>query len=326
MNYSGNLTNSRFEKHKLKESVIAYLKQLAKGIYKTRYLQLLALPGLIYFLIFQYVPMYGVIIAFKDYKVQDGIMGSDWVGFANFIKFFKNPYFWRLIRNTLLINIYQLLFVFPIPIAFALLLNELHNKYYKRFVQTVSYLPHFISLPAIIGILVMFLSPTDGMINKFIVEFLGGESIYFMADPGWFRPLYIISSIWTGIGWGAIIYLAALSNVDQSLYEAAGIDGATRFQMMRHISIPSIAPTIIIMLLLNIGKIMSLGSEKVLLMQSPLNYETSDVISTFVYRRGLQYAEYSYTTAVSVFNSIINIVILVIANRVSKKVSETSLW
>lgn len=326
MNHSGNLSNTIFKKRKSKENVLAYLRKLAKGIYKTRYLQLLALPGLIYFLVFEYVPMYGVIIAFKDYKVQDGIMGSDWVGFANFIKFFKNPYFWRLIRNTLLINIYQLLLVFPIPIAFALLLNELRNKYYKRFVQTVSYLPHFISLPAIIGILVMFLSPTDGIINKFIVEFLGRESIYFMADPNWFRPLYIISSIWTGIGWGAIIYLAALSNVDQSLYEAAGIDGATRFQMMRHISIPSIAPTIIIMLLLNIGKIMSLGSDKVLLMQSPLNYETSDVISTFVYRRGLQYAEYSYTTAVSVFNSIINIVILVTANRVSKKVSETSLW
>lgn len=326
MNHSSNLSNTIFKKHKSKENVIAYLRELAKGIYKTRYLQLLALPGLIYFLVFEYVPMYGVIIAFKDYKVQDGIMGSDWVGFANFIKFFKNPYFWRLIRNTLLINIYQLLLVFPIPIAFALLLNELRNKYYKRFVQTVSYLPHFISLPAIIGILVMFLSPTDGIINKFIVEFLGRESIYFMADPSWFRPLYIISSIWTGIGWGAIIYLAALSNVDQSLYEAAGIDGATRFQMMRHISIPSIAPTIIIMLLLNIGKIMSLGSEKVLLMQSPLSYETSDVISTFVYRRGLQYAEYSYTTAVSVFNSIINIIILVIANRVSKKATETSLW
>lgn len=303
-----------------------WFKQLGKDIARTKYLQLLALPGIIYFIIFQYVPMYGVIIAFKNYRIQDGIWGSQWVGLQYFFKFFNHPNFWRLIWNTLILNIYHLIFVFPIPIAFALLLNEVRNKFYKRFVQTVSYLPHFISLPAIIGILVMFLSPTDGVINGILQKVFGMEPIYFMAEPGWFRPLYILSDIWTGIGWGAIIYIAALSNVNQELYESATIDGATRLRMIWSISIPSIAPTIIIMLLLQIGKLMSLGADKVLLMQSPLTYETSDVISTFVYRRGLQYAEYSFTTAVSVFNSIINIIILTIANTVTRKVSENSLW
>jgi len=296
-----------------------------KNMIKTKYLHLLALPGLLYYIIFQYIPMYGVIIAFKDYRMKDGILGSKWVGFEHFIRFFENPFFWRLIRNTLLINIYQIIFVFPAPIIFALLLNELRNGFYKRFVQTVSYLPHFISLPAIIGMMVMFLSPTDGTINNILQKF-GIEPIYFMAEPQWFRSLYIMSDIWAGLGWSAIIYIAALSNVNPELYEGAVIDGATRIQMMRYISIPCILSTIVIMLLLKIGHIMSLGAEKVLLMQSPLNYETSDVISTYVYRRGLVYGEYSYTTAISVFNSGINITILSIANKISKKVTETGLW
>lgn len=310
---------------KLKAGLMKKLGNLWIQICKTKYLQLLALPGLIYFIIFQYIPMYGLLIAFQDYKIKDGIFGSKWVWFDNFLKFFKHPFFWRLIRNTLLINIYQLIFVFPIPIIFALLLNEVKNKFYKRFVQTVSYLPHFISLPAIVGMMVMFLSPTSGVVNR-VIEYFGGETIYFFAEPAWFRPLYIISDIWTTTGWGAIIYIAALSGVNPELYESASIDGATRWQKMRHISVPSIAPTIIIMLLLNVGKILSLGSEKVLLMQTSLTYETSDVISTFVYRRGLEYAEYSFSTAVSVFNSIINVIVLFIANCIARKVSETSLW
>lgn len=264
-------------------------------------------------------------MAFQDYKPKLGIWGSPWVGFDQFIKFFNHPHFWRLISNTFIINIYQLIFVFPIPIIFALLLNEIRHSFVKRSVQTISYLPHFISLPAIIGMMVMFLSPTDGVVNR-IIESLGGSSIYFMVEPSWFRPLYILSDIWTSTGWGAIIYIAALSGVSLELYESASLDGATRLQLMRHVSLPTIMPTIIIMLLLNIGKIMSLGSEKVLLMQNPLNYDTSDVISTFVYRRGLEQFEYSFSTAVSVFNSLINIVLLFAANGVAKKVSETSLW
>lgn len=294
-------------------------------MYRARYLQLLILPGLVYFIIFQYGPMYGVLMAFQNYRPRLGISGSEWIGFTQFIKFFNHPHFGRLIINTLAINILQIIFVFPVPIIFALLLNELRGKYFKRTVQTISYLPHFISLPAIIGMLTMFLSPTDGIINRIIVN-LGGTPIYFLAMPEWFRPLYILSDVWTTTGWSAIIYIAALSNVNQELYEVAGLDGASRLKMMWHISLPSIAPTIIILFLLNIGKIMSLGHEKVLLMQNPFTYETSEVISTFVYKRGLEQAEYSFSTAVSVFNSVINIIILVMANSVSRKVSETSLW
>ena len=315
------VTNNRKTGSSLKEK----FKNLIVEIYKTRYLQLLVLPGLIYFIIFQYIPMYGIIIAFQDYKVRDGILGSKWIWFDNFIKFFNHPHFPRLIRNTLVINIYQIIFVFPIPIIFALLLNEVKNKYYKRTVQTISYLPHFISLPAIVGMMIMFLSPSGGIVNK-IIEAFGGESIYFFAEPSWFRPLYIISDIWTSTGWSAIIYIASLSGVNSELYESATIDGANRWQQMWYVSIPAISPTIIIMLLLSIGKLMSLGSEKVLLMQTSLNYETSDVISTFVYRRGLEYAEYGFSTAVSVFNPVINIILLSVANNVARKVSDTSLW
>jgi putative aldouronate transport system permease protein len=304
---------------------VSSLRKFGRKMYRARYLQLLILPGLIYFVIFQYGPMYGVLMAFQNYRPRLGVWGSPWVGFEQFIKFFNHPYFWRLIFNTLIINIYQIIFVFPIPIIFALLLNELRGKIFKRTVQTISYLPHFISLPAIIGMLVMFLSPTDGIVNRIIAS-LGGTPYYFLADARWFRPLYILSDIWTTTGWSAIIYIAALSNVNQELYEVAGLDGASRVSMMWHISIPSIAPTIIVLFLLNVGKIMSLGYEKVLLMQNPFIYETSEVISTFVYRRGLEQAEYSFSTAVSVFNSVINIIILMIANSVSRKVSETSLW
>lgn len=301
------------------------MRSFLARMYKTRFLHLLALPGVVYFIIFQYMPMYGVLMAFQNFKPRLGIWGSQWVGFDQFIKFFNHPNFMRLINNTLLINIFQILFVFPIPIIFALLLNEVRGRLFKRTVQTVSYLPHFISLPAIIGMLVMFLSPTDGAINR-LIESMGGQSIYFMAEPGWFRPLYILSDIWTGTGWGAIIYIAALSGVNTELYESASLDGATRLQQMRHVSIPAITPTIIIMLLLSLGKLLSLGSEKVLLMQSPLTYDTSDVISTFVYRRGLEQNEYSFSTAVSVFNSVINIMILFGSNFVARRVSETSLW
>ena len=301
------------------------LNNFALKMYETRYLHLLALPGLIYLAIFQYGPMYGVLMAFQNFRPRDGIWGSQWVGFEQFLRFFRHPHFWRLIQNTLIINIYQLIFVFPVPIIFALLLNELRGQYFKRTVQTISYLPNFISLPAIIGMMVMFLSPTDGFINR-IIEFFGGSAVHFMAQPEWFRPLYILSDIWTTMGWSAIIYIAALSGVNPELYESAVIDGASRLRMMFAISIPAIAPTIITLLLLNIGTIMSLGSEKVLLMQNPLNYSTSDVISTFVYRRGLEQLEYSFATAVSVFNSVINIVILITANKVARKVSETSLW
>jgi putative aldouronate transport system permease protein len=304
------------------------VKGFIEGIKNTKYLQLLALPGLIYYVVFHYIPMYGILMAFQKYNLKKGIWGSQWIGFDNFIKFFNHPNFWRIIRNTVLLNVYHLLFVFPVAIVFALLLNEIKNKYYKGAVQTISYLPHFISMPAIIGILYMFLSPTNGPLNMFLQRVFGMEPIYFAGDPKWFRTLYIGSDIWVQTGWSAIIYIAALSGVDQEMYEAATLDGATRFQQMRYISIPSIQSTIIILFLLALGKIMSLGADKVILMQgtSTLTYNTSEVISTFIYRRGLENGEFSFTTAVGIFNSVINFALLFFSNKISRKLSETSLW
>jgi len=303
----------------------ARFKKVGRQFWRTRYLQLLMLPGVIYFIIFNYGPMYGVQIAFRDFRIRDGILGSQWVGLMHFQRFFEHPHFFRVVSNTIILNLQMLLIVFPMPIIFALLLNEVRNIHYKRTVQTISYLPHFIALPAIIGIMVMALSPTDGIVN-IVLERIGLDRIFFMADPTWFRPLYNISEVWTTIGWSAIIYIAALAGVNTELYESAALDGASRWRMMFSISLPSIAPTIIILLLLRIGNIMSLGAEKALLMQTPLNMETGDIISTFVFRRGIQHAEHSFSAAVSVFNSIINMALLITANKVARKVSDTSLW
>ena len=301
------------------------IKKVLHDVWASRWLQLLILPGLIYFIIFKYIPIYGVQIAFKDYTLWEGITGSAWVGLKHFKNFFTGPYAYRVIRNTLLLNFYNLIFGFPLPILFALLLNEVKQVFFKKFVQTVSYLPHFISTAAVIGILVMMVSPGSGIVNKIITMF-GAEPIYFMIEPGWFRTLYVISGIWTGLGWGAIIYIAALSAVDQGLYEAAAIDGANRFHLMFHISLPSIMGTVVVMFILRVGSMMSVGSEKVLLMYNELTYETADVISTYVYRRGLEHSEYSFSTAVEMFNSIVNIIFLWVANSLSRKFTESSLW
>jgi len=306
-------------------TIVNRLKKVGRQFWRTRYLQLLLLPGLIYFIIFQYGPMYGVQIAFRDFRIRDGILGSEWVWFLHFERFFSHPHFFRIVSNTVILNLQMLFIVFPMPILFALLLNELRNIHYKRIVQTISYLPHFIALPAIIGIMVMVLSPTDGIVNIGL-ERMGFDRIFFMAEPGWFRPLYNISEVWTTLGWSAIIYIAALAGVNTELYESAALDGASRWRMMFSISLPSIAPTIIILLLLRIGNIMSLGTEKALLMQTPFNMQTSDIISTFVFRRGIQHAEFSFSAAVSVFNSIINMTLLITANKVARKISDTSLW
>jgi putative aldouronate transport system permease protein len=304
------------------------VKGFIDGIKRTKYLQLLALPGLIYYVVFHYVPMYGILMAFQKYNLRKGILGSEWIGFDNFIKFFNHPNFWRIIRNTVILNVYHLIFVFPVAIIFALLLNEVKNKFCKGAIQTISYLPHFISMPAIIGILYMFLSPTNGGLNVFLHNVFGTEPIYFAGDPNWFRTLFITTDIWVQTGWGAIIYIAALAGVDQEMYEAATLDGATRIQQMWHISIPSIQSTIIILFLLALGRIMSLGADKVILMQgtSTLTYDTSEVISTFIYRRGLENGEFSFTTAVGIFNSVINFTLLFFSNKISRKFSETSLW
>jgi len=278
----------------------------------------------LFFVIFCYIPMFGIVIAFKNYNVFDGIAGSEWVGLQHFRNFLSDPYFYKLIRNTMLIGFYQILFAFPAPIILALLLNELRHALFKRFVQTVSYLPHFLSTVVVCGIIVNFAS-FEGLINQFL-GVLGMEPIHFLMMPEWFRTIYISSEIWQGIGWGSIIFLAALSGIDSQLYEAATIDGANRWRQMWHVTLPGIAPTIIIMLLFSIGAIMAVSFEKVLLLSNGSNFETADIISTYVYRRGLVSSDFSYATAVGLFNSVVALVFLTIGNTLSRRVSETSLW
>jgi putative aldouronate transport system permease protein len=303
----------------------AGMSSLLRRLKKTKALQFMLIPGLVYYIIFHYAPIYGLVIAFKDFNIRLGILGSDWIGLDNFKRFFDYVYFFRLVKNTFLLNLYNLLWGFPLPIILALFLNEVRSLLFKKFVQTVSYLPHFISTVAIVGMLYMVLSPSTGIVNRIIVAF-GGESVYFVANKAWFRTLYIGSGIWQGVGWGAIIYLAALSGVSEEMHEAALIDGASRVQRIFYISLPSILPTIVIMLILNIGSMMSSSTEKVLLLYQPNTYEVSDVLGTYVYRMGLGQADYGFGTAAGLFNSVINLILLIFANTVSKKLTEKSLW
>lgn len=292
---------------------------------KSKYLYLMFLPVILYYLIFCYAPMFGIVIAFKDYNAFKGFAASPWVGFKHFQSFFSSPYFWRLLRNTFLISFYGLIFGFPAPIILALLLNELKDGWFKKITQTISYLPHFVSAVIIVGMFVNFLSPSTGLINN-IIEMLGGERKYFLNDPKYFRSLYTILGIWTGVGWGSIIYLAALTNIDPELYEACIIDGGGRLRQTWHITLPGIANTIIIMLIMRIGNLLSVGYERIILMYTPATYETADVISTYVYRRGLVDADYSFSTAVGLFNSVVGFIFIYAANAVARRYSETSLW
>lgn len=292
---------------------------------RDRYLHLLVLPAVIAVFIFSYIPMYGIQIAFKEYSVSKGILDSPWVGFDNFLAFFQSIYFFRLIRNTVLLSFLSLIFSFPIPIIFSLMLNEVKNKFFKNTVQTISYFPHFISIVIVVGMMHTLLSPETGMINQ-LIENLGGEPIAFMQSSAWFRPLYIISGIWQGFGWSSIIYLSALTGVSPELYEAAEIDGAGRFRRIWSISIPAIIPTVVVMLILAIGGLMNVGYEKVMLMYNPGIYEVSDVISTYVYRKAIQGGDFSFGTAVDLFNNVVNFIIIFIANKISRSVSEISLW
>jgi putative aldouronate transport system permease protein len=285
---------------------------------------MITLPFL-YYVLFHYVPMFGIILAFKDYSIPKGIFGSDWVGFRWFDQFFHSFYFWRLIRNTLLINFYGLVFGFPVPILFALFLNEMKIVPLKRVVQTVSYLPYFISLVIVVGLLVNFLSPNSGLVNV-VIKNLGGEPVNFMGSQKWFRPLYIGSNIWQQFGFGSIIYLAAIAGINAELYDAAEVDGCSRVQKIRFITLPGIAPTIIILLILRLGTLLSVGFAKILLMYQPSTYEVADVISTYVYRRGIISGEYSFAAAVGLFGNVINLVFLISFNWLARKYSETSLW
>ena len=297
---------------------------LTARMWKYRQFYLLLIPALVYVLIFNYGPMYGIQIAFKNYKGALGIIGSKWVGFKHFIDFFNGYYFWDLIRNTLILSVYNLVVGFPIPIIVALILNETGPKL-KKAAQTILYAPHFISTVVLCGMIVTLFSKESGVVNT-ILELLGMERVYFMGEPSAFRHLYVWSGVWQQMGWNAIIYIAALSAVDPSLHEAASIDGASRIQRIIHINIPTIMPTIIITLIMAVGRIASVGYEKAFLLQTNLNVEVSEIISTYVYKRGIVDASYSFSTAVGLFNNIINIIMLCIANSISRKVSETSLF
>lgn len=286
---------------------------------------ILLLPGIIYFIIFHYIPLYGIQIAFKDYKVSKGIADSAWIGFENFRTFFNSYYCGRLILNTLLLNVYSLLWSFPVPIILALLLNRIKQERFKKFTQTVIYIPHFISTVVMAGMLYIFLSPETGMINL-LIKFLGGQPVYFMAEAGWFRTVYIASGIWQSAGWGTILYIAALTGVDQEIYEAATLDGASVMQKIRHIDIPSILPIAVMMLILECGKIMGGDTQKALLLQTSSNTATSDIIGVYVYNVGLGQAKYSYTAAIGLFQNLIGFVMIVAVNTISKKVSSVSMF
>jgi putative aldouronate transport system permease protein len=297
---------------------------IKRDLVVNRYVYLMLVPVVSYYLLFHYGPLYGAQIAFKDFSPGRGIFGSPWIGFTNFVDYFHNIYFWRLIRNTLLINILNLVFGFPAPIILALLLNEVRMRLFKRVVQTITYMPHFISIIVISGMLVTFLG-RDGLINN-LLAIVGVERTNYLLEPRWFRAIYVASDIWQHAGWGTIVYLAALSAIDPQLYEAAVIDGAGRWKQMLHITLPGIAATIIILFILRLGAMMNLGSEKILLLYNANTYETADVISTFVYRKGILETSFSFSAAVGLFNSFINFAILLSANRISRYVSGTSLW
>ena len=300
-------------------------KIVSRDLIKNRYIYLMLVPVLLYFVIFRYVPMYGVQIAFKDYSFSKGFWGSSWIGLKNFEDFFSSIYAWRVIRNTLLININLLIFSFPAPIILALLINEIKNKYFKRVTQTITYMPYFISLVVVVGIMYDFFS-RDGLVENILGFFGQKEAMMFFINPKWFRMLYVGSSVWQEAGWGSIIYLAALSSINPELYEASRIDGAGRWKQAWHITIPGIMSVIVMLLILRIGTMMDVGYEKIILMYNPLIRDTADVISTYVYRRGIQDMSYSFSAAVGFLNSVINLTLLVTANMISRKVSENKLW
>jgi putative aldouronate transport system permease protein len=288
-------------------------------------LYLLILPVIVYYAIFKYGPMYGLQIAFKDYLPVKGFLGSPLVGLKHFIRFFNSYNFWELIKNSLGVSLYQLVVGFPVPILLALMINEVRIKWFKKTVQTVTYVPHFLSTVVLVGMLAAFLSPRNGLVNQIIVA-LGGKPIYFMAEAGWFKTLYVFSGIWQNAGWSSIIYMATLAGIDVEMYEAAAIDGASKFKRMIYLTVPCIIPTAVILLIMDFGKIMNVGFEKVFLMQNQLNIGASNVISTYVYTIGIQGLQLSYATAIGLFDAVINFGLLIAVNQIAKKLTETSLW
>lgn len=303
----------------------SFLKKLWKNMKTHPLLYVMILPAVIYFLVYHYAPMYGVIISLFDYVPTKGILGSDFVGLKHFKAFLSDPYFFRTMRNTLSINLLLLVFGFPFPIIFAILLNELRSSKFRKVTQTITYMPHFISSVVICGLMLDFCK-SNGLISSIVTAVTGQEPFNLFSKSAYFQPLYVLMCIWQEFGWDSIIYFAALTGIDQSLYEAAEIDGASRWKKIIHVTLPGISPTIVVLLIMRIGNLMTLGWDKIILLYNPMIYEKADVISTYVYRIGLMNFEYSFATAVGFFNSVINFILLITANAVSRKINETSLW
>lgn len=276
-------------------------------------------------IIFHYLPMSGILIAFKDFSLRKGVTGSPWVGFKYFKQFFSSPDFFKLLFNTIVLSFYNFLATFIAPIILAIMLNEIMNKYFKKFVQMITFFPYMISMVILTGMLMQFLNPNGGLVNN-IIQFFGFKPVYFMNEPSYFRNIFVGSGVWQQTGYGAVIYIAALSGIDPQITEASVIDGASRWQRIRHIDLPEISPTITIMLLLGVGRVMSLGHEKAFLLQNNLNMDVSEIIATYVYKRGLVNYQFSYATAVGLFNSVTNLILIIASNKLSKKLSKSSLW
>ena len=298
--------------------------RIKRELVKNRYLYLLAIPVIVFYALFLYGPMFGLVIAFKQYNIGQGIFQSKWVGFQYFQEFFKSIYFSRTLLNTFIISFADILFGFPLPIIFALLLNELRGTRFKKTVQTVTYLPHFISMVVICGMITDFFS-TDGVISR-LIAMLGGENMNYLASPKWFRTIFVGTNVWQSFGWNSIIYLAALTGVDAQLYEAATIDGAGRWRQLWNVTLPGIMGTIMIVLIMRMGRMLTIGYDKIILLYNPAIYERADVISTYVYRRGLLDGDYGYSAAVGLFNSVFNFIFLMTANFFSKKATGSGLW
>ncbi|QHW35090.1 sugar ABC transporter permease [Paenibacillus rhizovicinus] len=292
---------------------------------RDKYLYLLLLPGMLLILLFRYVPMYGIIIAFQDFNIFQGMNDQEWVGFAQFSRLFHSPDFIEILRNTILISVYKLLCAFTIPVILSLLLNELRHVAFKRVTQSIIYLPHFISWVIFSGILISFLNPVDGMVNA-IIEMFGGKPIDFLGDTRYFRSILVISDSYKEVGWGTIIYLAAISGVSPELYESARMDGANKARQMWHVTLPAIRPVIIILLILSLANILEAGFQQIYLLYSPLVYDVSDIIDTYVYRVGIQDANYSYATAAGLFKSVVAMVLIVSVNKIVKKAGQDGLW
>lgn len=300
-------------------------KNYVKVLNKNKYYILMVLPAVISAFIFCYIPMYGVLIAFQDYKIGSVILGGKWVGLKHFKDFFQSMYFGRVLKNTFLLGVYSVLWGFPVPLIFALFINEVKNSHVKKVVQTVSYFPHFISVVVLVGMVKNFLDPANGIVNT-LIQALGGAPVSFMNESGWFRSIYVGSGIWQGFGWSSIIILSALTAFDPTMYESAEIDGASRMRRILHITLPNLVPTLAILLIMNLGGVMNASLEKVLLLYHPAIWDVSDVIQTYVYRKGILEGAQSFGTAVGLFNSLVNILLLVVSNKAARRLTGSSLW